>query len=195
MQSLAIHNESVWWVPVFMSVPSWQYVVCIPGSVWGAGWGNYCSSHSVRCGPYFLGGSGTAERARPGPLNDYWAPSWEYVSEEDRVKKYVRYNQVCFTTASSNKLLVTPITLYVLSKAGLPLPLDPGGEPFSEFFKGAGILAFNLTPSSKVVCQVQQLLAFLLKLQVQNLQLVCKLATHLWKETKKGRKKRTREYD
>lgn len=99
-----IHNESVWWIPVFMSVPSWQDVVCIPGSVWGAGWGNYCSSHSVRCGPYFLGGSGTAERARPGPLNDYWAPSWEYVNEEDRVKKYVRYNQVCFTTASSNKL-------------------------------------------------------------------------------------------
>lgn len=77
------------------------------------------------------------------------------------------------------KLVVDSITLCVLSKAGLPLPLGPGGEPFSKFVKGAGILAFNLAPSSKVVRQVLQLLALLLQLQVQHLQLVYKLATHL----------------
>lgn len=63
-------------------VPSWQDVVCNPGSVWGVGWGNCCSSHSVHCGPYFLGEFGTAEPARPGPLSDYWAPSWAYVKDE-----------------------------------------------------------------------------------------------------------------
>lgn len=58
------------------------------------------------------------------------------------------------------------------------LPLDPGGEPLRELFKGAGVLAFNLAPSSKVIHQVLQLLALLLQLCVKSFQLVTKLAAH-----------------
>lgn len=94
------------------SIPSWQDVVCTPGSVWGVGWGSSCSSHSVHCGPYFLGESGIAEPARPGPPSDCWVPSWEYVvKKKGRDKYFVRYNQDCFTTASANELLVNIMCL------------------------------------------------------------------------------------
>lgn len=65
------------------------------------------------------------------------------------------------------------------------LPLDPGGESVGQFFKGTRVLAFDLAPPPHVVHQVLQLLALLLQLQVKYLQLVHKLATHLWKESHK----------
>lgn len=89
----------------------------------------------------------------------------------------MRCNQERFTAAASNELWsVLAQSVYVRL---LPLPLDPGREAFSEFFKGTGVLAFNLAPSAQIVSQVLQLLALLLKLQVQHLQLVYKLATDL----------------
>lgn len=75
-------SAGVWSMPVLISVPSWQDVVCTLGSVWVAGGGRCCSSHWVHCGPCFLGGSGTAGPARPGPPSEYWAPSWAQVKEE-----------------------------------------------------------------------------------------------------------------
>lgn len=70
---------------------------------------------------------------------------------------------------------VSPCAFY----AHRVLPLDPGGEAVGQFVEGTRILAFNLAPAPKVIAQLLQLLALLLQLQVENLQLVHKLRAHL----------------
>lgn len=80
------------------------------------------------------------------------------------------------------------------NRAWSNLPFDFGGEPLRQFVKRACILPFYLTASSQVVCQVLKLLRFLLQLQVQHLQLVQQLTTHLLgRERESGREVGERE--
>lgn len=58
------------------------------------------------------------------------------------------------------------------SPEGPAVPFDLVCEPFSQFVQRARVLAFNLPPSPQVFCQVLQLLALLLQLQIQHLQLL-----------------------